>query len=89
MAANVKVELTGEYAGRWAEFRGDISARILIDLNSDDLATKYAAFSRMIVDHNLPDLDGKPAVDLLDVPVKMLDAAAGAYAEGALQLPKA
>ena len=85
----VTVKLGAPYVGLQAEFRADISARILIDLNSSDLGVKYGAFTRIIVSHNFTDLDGKPAADLFDVSVKVLDAAATAYAEQAATLPQA
>jgi hypothetical protein len=87
--ATVTVKLGAPYVGLQAEFRPDISARILIDLNSDDMAVKYGAFTRMIVSHNFNDLDGKPTTDLFEVSVKVLDAAATAYAEQAATLPQA
>jgi hypothetical protein len=87
--ATVTVKLAAPYEGLQADFRADISARILIDLNSDDLGVKYGAFTKMIVSHNFTDLDGKPTTDLFDVSVKVLDAAATAFANQAVTLPQA
>jgi hypothetical protein len=68
----VKITLEGEYAGWTAELRKQVTARILLDLESGDAARSLGAFSKLIVSHNFKGLDGKPVADVLDAPVDAL-----------------
>jgi hypothetical protein len=68
----LKITLEGEYAGWTAELRKQVTARILLDLESGDSARSLGAFSKLIVTHNFKGLDGKPVEDVLDAPVDAL-----------------
>lgn len=68
----VKVALEGEYAGWTAELRKQVSARILLDLESGDSQRALTAFSKLIITHNFKGLDGEPCEDVLDAPVDAL-----------------
>lgn len=68
----VLITLEGEFAGWHAELRKNVSARILLDLESGNAAKALAAFSKMVVNHNFKGLDGKPCDDVLDAPVDAL-----------------
>jgi hypothetical protein len=67
-----KISLEGEFAGWTAELRKQVTARILLDLESGDSARSLNAFSKLIVTHNFKGLDGKPVDDVLDAPVDAL-----------------
>ena len=93
-AANevVIVHLSGEYDGWHATFRplSRISARVLIDLESDSLAKRYQAYSRMIMTtEGWKDLDGNPTDDCLEATLEALEAAATEFVKKATELPKA
>jgi len=68
----VKIALEGEFAGWTAELRKQVSARILLDLESGDSSRSLNAFSKLVVTHNFKGLDGKPCDDVLDAPVDAL-----------------
>jgi len=68
----IKIALEGEFAGWTAELRKQVTARILLDLESGESSRSLAAFSKLIVSHNFKGLDGKPVEDILDAPVDAL-----------------
>ena len=68
----VKIALEGEFAGWTAELRKQVTARILLDLESGDSSRSLHAFSKLVVTHNFKGLDGKPVDDVLDAPVDAL-----------------
>jgi hypothetical protein len=68
----VKITLEGEYAGWTAELRKQVTARILLDLESGDSQRSLVAFSKLVVTHNFKGLDGKPVDDVLDAPIDAL-----------------
>ena len=68
----IKIALEGEFAGWTAELRKQVTARILLDLESGDSSRSLHAFSKLVVTHNFKGLDGKPVVDVLDAPVDAL-----------------
>ena len=68
----IKIALEGEFAGWTAELRKQVTARILLDLESGDSGRSLHAFSKLIVAHNFKGLDGKPVDDILDAPVDAL-----------------
>jgi hypothetical protein len=93
-AANevVIVHLDGEYIGWHATFRplSRISARVLIDLESESVAKRLQAYSRMIMTiEGWKDLDGNSTDDCLEAPVEALEAAATEFVKKAADLPKA
>jgi hypothetical protein len=65
----VKITLEGDFAGWTAELRKQVSARILLDLESGDSQRSLVAFSKLVVTHNFKGLDGKPVDDVLDAPI--------------------
>lgn len=68
----VKITLEGEFAGWTAELRKQVTARILLDLESGEPLRAMTAFSKMVVSHNFRGLDGQPVDDILDAPVDAL-----------------
>ncbi len=87
----VIVHLEGEFSGWHATFRPltRISARVLIDLESESNAKRLQAYTRMILSvEGWRDLDGNPTSDPLEAPIQALDAAATAFLERAATLPK-
>jgi len=68
----IKIALEGEFAGWTAELRKQVTARILLDLESGESSRSLAAFSKLIVSHNFKGIDGKPVDDILDAPVDAL-----------------
>jgi hypothetical protein len=68
----VTIALGGKYAGWTAELRKQVSARILLDLESGEANRALGAFSKLIVSHNFKGLDDKPVEDVLDAPVDAL-----------------
>jgi len=68
----VKITLEGEFAGWTVELRKQVSARILLDLESGDSQRSLIAFSKLVVSHNFKGLDGKPVEDVLDAPIDAL-----------------
>lgn len=68
----VKITLEGEYAGWAVELRKQVSARILLDLESGDASRALNAFAKLVVTHNFKGLDGKPCEDVLDAPLEAL-----------------
>jgi hypothetical protein len=84
----VKLELDGSYAGWTIELRRNVSARILIELQGET-SVQFAAFAKLVVNHNFKDLDGNPADDILDAPVAAITAAMEKWAAAISALPNA
>jgi hypothetical protein len=88
----VIVHLDGDFAGWHATFRPltRISARVLIDLESESMAIRLKAYTKMILSvEGWSDLDGAPTSDPLDAPIQALEAAAAKFIMVATELPKA
>jgi hypothetical protein len=88
----VIVHLDGDFAGWHATFRPltRISARVLIDLESESMAIRLKAYTKMILSvEGWSDLDGAPTSDPLDAPIQALEAAAAKFITVATELPKA
>ena len=84
----IKIALEGEFAGWTAELRKQVSARILLDLESGDSIRALQAFSKLIVKHNFKALDGNPCDDVLDAPVDALTQTLEAWGKGNQPDPK-
>jgi hypothetical protein len=84
----VKIELDGSYAGWTIELRRNVSARILIELQGET-AVQFAAFAKLVVNHNFKDIEGNPAEDILDAPVAAITAAMEKWAAAISALPNA
>jgi hypothetical protein len=87
----IVVHLDGEYQGWHATMRtpARISARVLIELDSDSNATKLTAYGKMILSvQGWKDCDGNPTDDALDGPLTALNAAAEKWATLAYEVPK-
>lgn len=84
----VKIELDGSYAGWTIELRRNVSARILIELQGET-AVQFAAFAKLVVNHNFKDIDGNDAEDILDAPVAAITAAMEKWAGAISALPNA
>jgi hypothetical protein len=84
----VKISLEGDYAGWTAELRKQVSARILLELESGDSARALAAFSKLVVSHNFKDLDGNPCADVLDAPMDALTQTLELWGKGNQPDPK-
>ena len=88
----VIVHLEGDFAGWHVTFRPltRISARVLIDLESDSIATRLQAYAKMILSvEGWRDLDGNPTADPLEAPIQALETAAEKFIVEASALPKA
>lgn len=83
-----RIELDGEFAGLWCEMRTDVSARILIDLESGKADRAMSAFARLVLAHNFRGLDGETITDVLDAPIGALMQAVQKWSE-AQTLPNA
>jgi hypothetical protein len=84
----VKIELDGSYAGWAIELRRNVSARILIDLQGET-SVQFAAFAKLVVEHNFKDIEGNVAEDILDAPVAAITAAMEKWASAISTLPNA
>jgi hypothetical protein len=87
----VIVHLEGDFKGWHATFRPltRISARVLIDLESESMAIRLKAYTKMILSvEGWSDLDGEPTSDPLDAPIQALEAAAAKFITEATALPK-
>lgn len=88
----VIVRLDGDFTGWTAIFRPltRISARVLIDLESDSMGTRLQAYTKMILSvEGWSDLDGNPTSDPLEAPVQALENAAEKFIAETTALPKA
>ena len=87
----IVVHLDGEYQGWHATMRtpARISARVLIDLESESNAQKLKAYGKMILSvEGWQDCDGNPTSDPLDGPLTALNAVAEKWAALAGDVPK-
>jgi hypothetical protein len=87
----IVVHLDGEYQGWHATMRtpARISARVLIDLESESNAKKLTAYGKMILSvEGWQDCDGNPTSDALEGPLTALNAAAEKWAALAGDVPK-
>jgi len=84
----LKIALDGQYAGWTAELRKQVSARILLDLESGVAARALTAFAQLVVTHNFKGLDGKPVENVLDAPVEALTATLEAWGKANQPDPK-
>lgn len=87
----IVVHLDGEYQGWHATMRtpARISARVLIDLESESNAKKLTAYGKMILSvEGWKDCDGNPTDDALEGPLTALNAVAEKWAALAGDLPK-
>lgn len=83
------VNLSGSFEGWNATLRRNISAKILLDLQSGDAERQFNSLKRMVVAHNFKDLDGNLADDILDAPVESLTELMGEWGKAMSELPKA
>ena len=84
----IKIALEGEYAGWTVELRKQVSARILLDLESGQASRALSAFAKLVVAHNFKGLDGKPCEDVLDAPVDALTQTLQEWSKGNQPDPK-
>jgi hypothetical protein len=87
----IVVHLDGEFAGWHATMRAPsrISARVIIELESESTPTRLQAYGKMILNvEGWKDIDGNPTTDALDGPLSALDAAAAKWAAQVAELPK-
>ena len=80
--ANKVVALDGEFAGWQCELRPQVSARILLELESGQPSRALAAFAQIVVSHNFKGLDGQSVEDVLDAPIEALTATIEKWAQG-------
>jgi hypothetical protein len=72
----VSVTGSGDFAGWQLTARADFPAQVMFDLElsdaskADDLRRVFTTFDRLIISHNLPDMDGNVAERLADVDPK-------------------
>ena len=83
-----RVELDGDYTGWWCEMRAEVSARILIDLESGKADRAMSAFGRLVLAHNFRGLDGETVADVLDAPIGALMQAVQRWSEAQTLDPK-
>ncbi len=76
------VELDGQFAGWRCTLRPQVSARILLDLESGNAARAMGAFAKLVLEHNFKGLDGEPIEDILDAPIDALTATVEKWAAG-------
>lgn len=88
MAENRKIALDGEYAGWYAEVRGNITARFMLDIQSGEANRVLPAFAGIVVSHNFKGIDGEPVDEILDAPVEALVALMTEWAKGNRLDPK-
>jgi hypothetical protein len=86
--ANKVVTLDGEFAGWQCELRPQVSARILLELESGQPSRALAAFAQIVVSHNFKGLDGQSVEDVLDAPIDALTATIEKWAQGNSLDPK-
>jgi hypothetical protein len=84
----VTVDLPAPFEGWQATLKAEgISARVLIELQSNDSARAMQALSNLIVKHNFLDDTGAPAPDVLDCPMDALTATVQAWSDAVAALP--
>lgn len=67
-----RIELPEPWAGQYAVVKTVLSARLAatLDKAQDDLVGAVSTFETLVIEHNLLDLDGKPATSLLDADIR-------------------
>ena len=75
------IKLEGKFEGWHVELKDSVSARILIELDSGSADRALVAFSKMVLAHNFKDIDGNPAIDILDAPIDALSAVMRKWSE--------
>lgn len=88
MAENRTIVLDGEFAGWKAELRSGVSARILLDLQSNVPSRVLPAFASLVVSHNFKGINGEEITDVLDAPVEALTELMAQWAKGNSLDPK-
>jgi hypothetical protein len=84
----VDIALSAPFEGWTATMKAEgVSARVLIELQSNDPARAMRALSGLIVKHNFLDDAGDPAPDILDAPMDALTAAVQAWSDAVAALP--
>jgi hypothetical protein len=84
----VEVTLEGDYLGWTSKMRAEgISARIFIELSSNNVERQMEALSKLVVSHTFKDADGQPVDDILDAPMDALGALIGKWGEAVAALP--
>ncbi len=86
--ANKVVTLDGEFAGWQCELRPQVSARILLELESGVPSRALAAFAQIVVSHNFKGINGEEIADILDAPVEALTELMAQWAKGNQLDPK-
>jgi hypothetical protein len=86
--ANKVVTLDGEFAGWQCELRPQVSARILLELESGVPSRALAAFAQIIVSHNFKGINGEAITDVMDAPIEALTATIEKWAQGNSLDPK-
>lgn len=87
-ARTVHVTGSGEFAGWEATARADFPAKVLADLQSQSVERIMAALDAIVIEHNLPNMDGELAARMADVdPYDGALAIAGAIFEAIGKLP--
>lgn len=79
--ANKIVRLDGDYAGWECELRPQVSARILLELESGNPSRALGAFAQIVLKHNFKGIDGEPIEDVLDAPIEALTLTIQKWAE--------
>lgn len=88
MAENRTIVLDGEFAGWKAELRSGVSARILLDLQSNVPSRVLPAFAALVISHNFKGINGEEITDVLDAPVEALTELMAQWAKGNSLDPK-
>jgi len=84
----VDIALPAPFEGWTATMKAEgVSARVLIELQSNDSARAMKALSSLIVKHNFLDDEGHPAPDVLDCPMDALTATVQAWSDAVAALP--
>jgi len=84
----VDIVLPAPFEGWTATMKAEgVSARVLIELQSNDSARAMTALSSLIVKHNFLDDAGDPASDVLDCPMDALTATVQAWSDAVAALP--
>lgn len=84
----VRLDLPEPYLGFYLIARVDFPARVLTDLQSGDFERAVDAFSRIVVEHNLPGEDGAKVAHLADAdPFDMVRIAMEKWGEELGKLP--
>lgn len=84
----IRIDLDEPYKGFFVVAKVDFPARVLSDLQSGDFEKAIDAFSRVVIEHNLPGEDGAVAGHLADVdPFDLVKTAMERWGEELGKLP--